>query len=212
MVNLHQCAMAHQTGNLPKKEEVQQQLPIIAIQHYRLLQQQRRATTTTTTTPTTHLQKTDMITTMSRGNHEDRVGSVQGRQVDQEEEGEEVEEEEEEEMKTEKLEGTESTENVSKMSSGEIWGEISGEISGSPRKRTTASVNSAQAGSIGVAKGVANGEISEKVSATRKRTHASLKSAQASGNKASTQKKTPNIAQAGSIGVASGVTNDSNQP
>jgi hypothetical protein len=43
-----------------------------------------------------------MITTMSRGYHEERVGSIQGRQVVQEEEVEE----EEEEMKTEYLEGT----------------------------------------------------------------------------------------------------------
>jgi hypothetical protein len=166
--------MAHQTGNLPKKEEIQQQLPITAIQHYRPIQQQRRATTTTT--PLTHLQKTDMITTMSRGNQEDRVGSVQDRQEDQEEV-----EEEEEEMKTEKLEGkgnigTESTENVS---NGAISGESSGEIS--------------------------------EVSSTQKRTDASLNSAQASGNKASTHKKTLNIAQAVSIGVAKGVANDSKQ-
>jgi hypothetical protein len=58
------------------------QLPITAIRHYRQLQQQRRGTTTTT--PFTHLQKTDMIRTISRGNHENRVGSVQGRQEDQE--------------------------------------------------------------------------------------------------------------------------------
>jgi hypothetical protein len=42
----------------------------------RLLQQQRRATTTTITTTLTHLQKTDMIKTMIRGNQEDRVGLV----------------------------------------------------------------------------------------------------------------------------------------
>jgi hypothetical protein len=80
--------MAHQIGKLHKKQEIQQQLTTIAIQHYRLLQQQMRATTTTTTTtaPLTHLQKTDMIKKISRGNQEDRGGSVEGRKVDQNEE------------------------------------------------------------------------------------------------------------------------------
>jgi hypothetical protein len=72
-----------------------------------------------------------MIKTMIRGNQEDRVGSVHGRQVVKEEEVEE----EEEEMKTENLEGTESTEIVSRMGSGAILGEISGRAS--PLKRTT---------------------------------------------------------------------------
>jgi hypothetical protein len=58
------------------------------------------------------------------------------------------------------------------------------------------------------------GEISE-VSSTQKRTCACLNIAQDiaqdSGNKASTQKKTPNIAQAVSIGVAKGVDNVSKQ-
>jgi hypothetical protein len=196
--------MAHQTVNLPKKEEIQQQLPITAIQHYRLLQQQRRAITTTTTTTLTHLQKTDMINTMSRGNQENRVGSVQGRQEDQEEEVaevEEVEDEEEEGMKTENLEGTgnignESAENVSRMGSAAIGGEISEKVS-LTQKRTHARLNIAQA--------------SGNKASTQKRTHARLNIAQASGNKASIQKKTTNIAQAGSIGVASGVANDSKQ-
>jgi hypothetical protein len=131
--------MAHQTGNLPKKEETQQQLPTTAIQHYRLLQQQRRATMTTT--QLTHLQKTDMKTTMSRVNQEDRVGSVDGRQVDQDEEVAEVEEEEEEEMKMENVEGTENigTESTENVSSGD--GDFS-EVS--TQKRTNACLNSAQ--------------------------------------------------------------------
>jgi hypothetical protein len=104
MVTLHQCAMAHKTGKLSKKEEIQQQLTTIAIQHYRLLQQQRGAATTTTTTQLTHLQKTDMIKTMSRGNQEDRVEAVEGRQVDQEEE--EVEEVVVEEEELERVEGS----------------------------------------------------------------------------------------------------------
>jgi hypothetical protein len=61
------------------------------------------------------------------------------------------------------------------------------------------------------ASGANGGEISEKVASTQKRTHPSLNSAQASGNKSSTQKSTTNIAQAGSIGVAKGVANDSKQ-
>jgi hypothetical protein len=161
-----------------KEEEIKQQLPIAAIQHYRLLQQQRRATATATTTTTTltHLQKTDMNTTMSRGNLEERVGSVQDRHVVQEEEVEE-----EEEMKMEYMEGTGNigNESIENVSSGAISGEISG---------------------------------------IQKRRHASFNSAQASG--ASTQKKTPNIAQSGSIGLvkdskqaglAKGVANDSKQ-
>jgi hypothetical protein len=126
-----------------------------------------------------------MKTTMSRCNQEDRVGSVQGRQLDQEEEVEEVEEVvEEEEMKMENVEGTENigTESTENVSSGAISGEISG----------------------------IDEEISE-VSSTQKRTRACLNIAQDSGNKASTQKKTPNIAQAVSIGVAKGVANDSKQ-
>jgi hypothetical protein len=179
--------MAHQTGNLPKKEEIQQHLPTTAIQHYRLLQQQRRATPTTTTT-LTHLQKTDMITTMSRGNQEDRVGSVLGRQEDQEEDVAEVEEveveeeEDEDEMKMEKLEGTENigTESTENVSSGAFDGEIS-EVSPS-QKRTSACLNIAQ-------------DIAQEMIALD------------SGNKASTQ----NVAQAVSIGVAKGVNNDSKQ-
>jgi hypothetical protein len=61
-----------------------------------------------------------------------------------------------------------------------------------------------------VSSGAIGGEISEKVS-TQKRTSACLNIAQDSGNKASTQEKTPDIAQAGSIGVAQGVGNDSKQ-
>jgi hypothetical protein len=80
-----------------------------------------------------------MITTMSRGNQEDRMGSVEGRQVDQEE-VEEEEEEEEEKMRMENVEGSEifrneSTENVS---SGAFDGEIS-EVSLS-QKRTSACI------------------------------------------------------------------------
>jgi hypothetical protein len=49
-----------------------------------------------------------MIKKMIRGNQEDRVGSVQGRQVVQEEEEEkEMKTEQEEETKTENLEETE---------------------------------------------------------------------------------------------------------
>jgi hypothetical protein len=98
-----------------------------------------------------------MIKTMSRGNQEDRVGSVEGRQVDQEQE--EVEEVvEEEKMKMDDVEGSgnfgnESTENVS---SGAIDGEIS-ELS-SIQKRTSACLNIAQAPNIAqaVSKGVDN--------------------------------------------------------
>jgi hypothetical protein len=62
-----------------------------------------------------------------------------------------------------------------------------------------------------VSSGAIGGEISEKVLSTQKRTRACLNISQDSGNKASTQKKPPNIAQAGSIGVAKGVANDSKQ-
>jgi hypothetical protein len=60
--------------------------------------------------------------------------------------------EKEEEMKTENMEGTESTENVSSRA---VSGEISEEVA-STQKRTTACLNSAQAVSRGVAKGVDN--------------------------------------------------------
>jgi hypothetical protein len=167
--------MAHQTCKLPKKEEIQQQLTTIAIQHYRLLQQQRRATTTTTTTPITHLQKTDMITTMSRGIQEDRVGSVEGIQVDhEEEEVEEVaeveeEEEEEEEEEMEKVEGSEifgneSTENVS-SGDGDFC-----EVS-STQKRTSTGLNIAQDSAPTIAHAVSKGvENDPKQAQTKKLT------------------------------------------
>jgi hypothetical protein len=121
-----------------------------------------------------------MIKTMSRGNQENRVGLVQGRQV--------VQVEEEEDMKMENMEGTENiegNESNGNVSSGEIRGNKA-----STQKRTT---NIAQAGSIGVAKEI-SGEISEKVASTQKRTTASV-----------------NSAQAVSKGVAKGVVNDSKQ-
>jgi hypothetical protein len=144
--------MAHQTRKLPKKEEIQQQLPTTAIEHYRLLQQQRRATTTTTIIPLTHLQKTDRITTMSRGNQEDRVESVLYRKEDQEEE-----EVEEEKMEMENVEaseniGNESTENVS---SGAFDGEISEVLS--TQKRTSACLNIAQDSASNIALAVSKG-------------------------------------------------------
>jgi hypothetical protein len=82
-----------------------------------------------------------MITTMSRGNQDDRVESVEGRQVDQDEEVAEVEEvEEEEEMKMENVEGSEnigneSTKNVSSGDFSEVL---------STQKRTSACLNIAQ--------------------------------------------------------------------
>jgi hypothetical protein len=94
MMDLQRSSMAHQTGRLAEKEEIQQ-LTIIPIQHYRLLQKLRRATKRTTTT--THLQKTDLIAKMIRGKQiiiqvydeeEDSVESVEEIQVAQEEEEE----------------------------------------------------------------------------------------------------------------------------
>jgi hypothetical protein len=80
---------------------------------------------------------------MSRGNQEDRVGSVEGRQEDQEEEEvEEVEEEEEEEEEMEKVEGSETIGNESTENVSSGGGEIS-ELS-STQKRTSGCLNIAQ--------------------------------------------------------------------
>jgi hypothetical protein len=72
---------------------------------------------------------------MIRGKQDNTAGSVEGRQVVQEEE-EEMKTEKEEEMKTENMEVNESNEN--NVSSGAFIGEISGSGSGAlPKKRTT---------------------------------------------------------------------------
>jgi hypothetical protein len=57
-----------------------------------------------------------MIAKIIRGNQEDKVGSVEGRQVVQEEEEEEMKTEKEEEIKTENMKGNKSNENY--LSSG----------------------------------------------------------------------------------------------
>jgi hypothetical protein len=84
-----------------------------------------------------------MKTTMSRGNLQEEVGSVQDRKMDQEEVAE-AEEVEEEEMKMENVEGTDNigTESPENVSSGSFGGEIS-EVSPT-QKRTCACLNSAQ--------------------------------------------------------------------